>query len=206
MWKTAFFSIKIFFHGHWRLTGQRGRKGNIFYFTLLLPPTQKHSDIYFATLHVRWLSHISNRTARIYQVATQWDLPPYIITIWLIYVMLIFVCFPVDLIQGFPYSYLTLETGGLELTSTIIIVLQANRLTKRASVDHITSNFLKPVFHNLYLVHSWILCSICNATRQLWNEFQHFLNRNLYILYIPNQSRVPSSGSLIPATKNKIFH
>ena len=68
--------------------------------------------------------------------------------------MLIFVCFPVDLIQGFPYSYLTLETGGLELTSTITIVLQANRLTTRASVDHITSNFLKPVFHNVYLVHS----------------------------------------------------
>ena len=31
----------------------------------------------FATLHVRWLSHIFNRTASIYQTATRWDLPPY---------------------------------------------------------------------------------------------------------------------------------
>ena len=41
-------------------------------------------------------------------------------------VMLIFVCLLVDLIQGFCYSYLTLETGGLELATTIILVLQAN--------------------------------------------------------------------------------
>ena len=30
-----------------------------------------------ATLHVRWLSHIFNHTACIYQAATRWDLPPY---------------------------------------------------------------------------------------------------------------------------------
>ena len=34
---------------------------------------------------------------------------------------------------GFCYSYLTWETGGLELASTIILVLQANLLTKFAS-------------------------------------------------------------------------
>ena len=39
---------------------------------------------FFATLHVRWLSHIFNRTAGIYQTANRWDLPPYRITIWLI--------------------------------------------------------------------------------------------------------------------------
>ena len=43
--------------------------------------TLRHS---FATLHVRWLSHIFNRNACIYQTATRWDLPPYRITIWLI--------------------------------------------------------------------------------------------------------------------------
>ena len=47
--------------------------------------------------------------------------------------MLIFICLLVDLIQGFCYSYLTLETGGLELATTIILVLQANQLTKCAS-------------------------------------------------------------------------
>ena len=55
----------------------------------------------FATLHVRWLSHIFNRTACIYQTATRWDLPAYRITIWLIDVMLIFVCLLVDLNLGF---------------------------------------------------------------------------------------------------------
>ena len=34
----------------------------------------------------------------------------------------------------FCYSYMTWETGGLELASAIILVLQANRLTKCATV------------------------------------------------------------------------
>ena len=110
-----FFSIRIFFHGHWRLTGEQGKGGDHLCSTLTLPLVHEHSDIYFATLHMRWLSRISNCTACIYQAATRWDLPPYRITIWLIDdVMLIFVCLLVDLIQGFCYSYLTLETGGLE--------------------------------------------------------------------------------------------
>ena len=80
----SFFSIRVFFHGHWRLTGQQGKGGDHRHSTIPLPPAHEHLDIYFATLHVRWLSHISNRTACIYQAATRWDLPPYRITIWLI--------------------------------------------------------------------------------------------------------------------------
>ena len=38
-----------------------------------------------------------------------------------------------ELILGFCYSNLTLETGGFELTLTITLVLQANQLTKCAS-------------------------------------------------------------------------
>ena len=77
------FSIRIFFHRHWRLTGQqeKGEDHLLFHST-----TSTHSRTFrhlFATLHVRWLSHIFNRTACIYQAATQWDLPPYRITIWL---------------------------------------------------------------------------------------------------------------------------
>ena len=88
----------------------------------------------FATLHVRWLSHIFNRSACIYQNATRWDLPPCRITIWLIDdVMLIFACLLVDLILGFVTAISTWETSGLELASTIILVLQANRLTKCVS-------------------------------------------------------------------------
>ena len=35
-----------------------------------------------------------------------------------------------ELILGFCYSDLTLETGGFELASTITLVLQADQLTK----------------------------------------------------------------------------
>ena len=32
---------------------------------------------------------------------------------------------------------------------------------KAFKADHISSNFLKAVFHKFYLVHSWILCPRC---------------------------------------------
>ena len=64
--------------------------------------------------------------------ATQWDLPPYWIIIWVIDDEML-VCLLDELIIGFCYSDLTLETGGFELASTITLVLQANQLTKCAS-------------------------------------------------------------------------
>ena len=68
-----------------------------------------------------------------------------------------FVCLLDELILGFCYIDLTLETGGFELASTITLVLQANRLTKCAShpndMWHITHTYYflcffycKPVF------------------------------------------------------------
>ena len=89
-----------------------------------------------ATLHVRWISHIFNRTACIYHVATRWDLPLYRITIWLINdVMLIFFCLFMWWFDSsfFCYSNLRRETSGFELALTITLLLQANRLTKCAS-------------------------------------------------------------------------
>ena len=62
----------------------QGKGGDHRHSTIPLPPAHEHLDIYFATLHVRWLSHIFNRTVCIYQAAARWDLPPYRITIWLI--------------------------------------------------------------------------------------------------------------------------
>ena len=44
------------------------------------------------------------------------------------------------LIQGFCYSNLTREIGGLKLASTINIVLQANRLTKCVEKNYETLN------------------------------------------------------------------
>ena len=42
------------------------------------------------------------------------------------------VCLLDELVLGFCYSDLTLESGGFELASTIILLLEANRLTKYA--------------------------------------------------------------------------
>ena len=86
--------IGIFFYTHWQLTGQQGKGGDNFLFH---STTSKHSQTFrylFVILHVKWLSHIFNCTACIYQNATRWDLPPYQITTWLINdVMLIFCLF-----------------------------------------------------------------------------------------------------------------
>ena len=96
-----FFSIRVFFHRRWQPTWQHGKGGDHLLFhstTSTRSCTFRHV---FATLHVRWLSHIFNRNAWIYQTATR-DLPPYRITIWLTdNVVLIFVCLLVDLILGF---------------------------------------------------------------------------------------------------------
>ena len=118
-----FFCIRAFFDGHWQLTGQqeKGREHLLFHSTASTRSrTFRHL---FATLHVRWLSHIFNRNACIYQTATRWDLPPYRVAVW-------FTCW-IDL--RFCYSYMKWEIDGLELAWTIILVLQANRLTKCAS-------------------------------------------------------------------------
>ena len=80
--QSLFFSVRVFFHEHSRLTGKQGKEGDYILFhstTSMLTNIQT-----FATLHVRWLSHTFNRTACIYQTATRWDLPPYRIAIWLI--------------------------------------------------------------------------------------------------------------------------
>ena len=87
-----FFSIRVFFHRHWQLTGQQGKGGDHLLFhstTFTRSRTFRHL---FATLHVRW---------HIYQISTPWDLPPYQITVWLIDVMLTFVYLLVELILGF---------------------------------------------------------------------------------------------------------
>ena len=77
--------------------------------TSIRSKTSKHL---LTTLHVRWLPHIFDHTARIYQTSTQWDLPPYRITIWLIdwlmmqcsfvYFMIWFQVFVTAIWQGKP--------------------------------------------------------------------------------------------------------
>ena len=79
-----FFSIRVFFHIHWRLKGQQGKGGDHLLFHSTTSTRSWTFRHLLATLHVRWVSHIFNHIARIYQTATRWDLPPYQITISLI--------------------------------------------------------------------------------------------------------------------------
>ena len=82
--------------------GQQGKGGDHFLFHSTISTRSQTFRHLFETLHVRWLSHIFNRTTCIYQTADRWDLPPYWITIWLIdEVTLIFLCLLDDLILGF---------------------------------------------------------------------------------------------------------
>ena len=110
----------------------RGRKGTVFYSTLTLPPTHKHSGIYLqlctwddyyifliATLVFTRLQLMIFTTLSNYYFIDWWcDVDFRLIACWFDF--------------RFCYSYLTWETGGIELTSTNILVLQANRLTKCA--------------------------------------------------------------------------
>ena len=114
----------------------REREGTIFYSTLPLPPAHEHSGVYLQLC--TWDDyHIFLIAALVFtRLLTRYDLPPHRITIWLIDgMMLIFVCLLllVELIFRICYSYMAWETGGLELASTMILVLQADRLTKCAS-------------------------------------------------------------------------
>ena len=162
-----FFSIRVFFHGHWWLTGQQGKGGK---HLLFHSTTSTHSQTFrrlFATFHVKWLEHIFNRTTCIYQAATRWHLLLYRITIWLIDdVTLIFVCLLDEMMLSFCYSNLTLETCQLELPWTITLALLANRLAKCASHPWIyLQNFvpLSPFTYNSIkwfpiVLYSFILC------------------------------------------------
>ena len=86
----SFFSIRIFFHGHWRLTGQQGKGGDHFLLHFTTSSRSRTFRHLFATLHVRWLSNIFNRNACIYQTATRWDfttLSNYYLIDWWCYVL-----------------------------------------------------------------------------------------------------------------------
>ena len=55
------FSIRVFFYGHWRLTGQQRNGGDYFLFHSTTSTRSRTFTLLFATLHVRWLTHIFNR-------------------------------------------------------------------------------------------------------------------------------------------------
>ena len=101
MKRWFFFSIWILFHRHWRLTGQQWRPSFIplYHFYPL-----KHSDIYLQ--HCMWDDY---HKILIALLVFTWLLLSEIhyfieLPIWLIDVILIFVCLLNNLILGFCYS------------------------------------------------------------------------------------------------------
>ena len=119
------FCIRVFFTDTDNSQDSRGREGTIFYSTLPILPAHKHWDIYLQLCmwndyHVFLIvTLVFTRLLLdeiyylIYQTATRWKLP----FDWLIDDAM-FVCLLEELILGFCYSNLTLETGGFELAST----------------------------------------------------------------------------------------
>ena len=75
-WKVFFF-CQGFLHWHWRFKGQQGKEGDHLLFHSTTSTRSLILRHLFATLHVRWLSRIFNRSACVYQSGTRWDLPPY---------------------------------------------------------------------------------------------------------------------------------
>ena len=75
---SGFSSLTLTIHR----TSGKGRDHLLFHsITSIRLRTLRHLP---ATLHVRWLSCLFNRNACVYQADTQWDLPHYWITIWVI--------------------------------------------------------------------------------------------------------------------------
>ena len=82
LWVTFF--NQCFFNRHWQFTRQERKGRNIFLFASITFPYSQTCRYLSATLHVRWLPRIFNRTACNYQTTARWDLPLYLIIVWLI--------------------------------------------------------------------------------------------------------------------------
>ena len=153
MYKTHFhFSIRVFFHGHWQLTGQQGeQEDHLLFYSITSTRSQTFRHL-FTTLHVRWLLRIFNLQRLHLPDCNSMSLTTlsnyYLIEWWCDVDFCLFACWS-DF--RFCCNYLTWETGGLEPTSTIILVLQANRLTKNSEYTYLTKKTLKkPLLHTLF--------------------------------------------------------
>ena len=130
MFFIVFFSIRIFFTDIDDSQDNRGREWTIFYSTLPLPPADEHGDIYLQLCiwddyHLFLYAAFVFTRLLLDEIYHLIELP----FKWLIDDGM-FVCLLDELILGFSYSDLTLETGGFELASTITFVLQAKWVTK----------------------------------------------------------------------------
>ena len=153
-WKVLrkwIFFIRVFSTDTDKSQDSRGREGTIFYPTLPLPPAHENWDIYLqlcmwddyhvfliATVVFTWL--LLDEIYHLIELPFEWLIDD-----------AMFVCLLDELIRGFCYSDLTLETGAFELASTITLVLQANRLTKRASHPNFFKKLLTPLGNGYFI-------------------------------------------------------
>ena len=112
--------IKVFFTDTDYSQDSRGMEGPIFYSTLPLPPAHKHWDIYLQLCmwddyHVFLISMFVFTRLRLDEIYHLIELP----FEWLIDNAM-FLCLLDELILGFCYSDLTLETSRFEFASIII--------------------------------------------------------------------------------------
>ena len=68
-----FFFYQGFLHRHWRFTGQQGKEGDHLSFHSATSTRSLTLRYLFATLHVRWPSHIFNRNASVYHTGLNHD-------------------------------------------------------------------------------------------------------------------------------------
>ena len=121
------------------LQDSRWREGTIFCSTLPLPPAYEHSDIYLQLCmwddyHVFLIAPPVFTRLLLDEIYHLIELP----FDWLVMQCYFFVSLLDDLILGSCYSSLTRETSGFEVSSTITLALQGNRLTKYVRHPKIT--------------------------------------------------------------------
>ena len=121
VFQRCLFFYQGFLHRHYDQQNSRGREGTIFYFILPLPPVHEHWDIY---LQLRmWNDYHVFLIATLVLTRLLLDEIYHLIELtfeWLIDDAMS-VCLLDELILGFCYSDLTLETGRFELASTITL-------------------------------------------------------------------------------------
>ena len=105
-------------HRHW--TVGEGR-GTIFYSTVSLPPANKHWDIYSQLC--KWNDYHLFFIATLVFTRLLLDEIYHLIELKFAWEWWYNVCLLDELILGFCYSDLTLETGRFELVSTITLIL-----------------------------------------------------------------------------------
>ena len=118
----------------------KGTEGTIFYFTLPLPPAHEYWEIYLQLCmwddyHVFLIATLVFTRLLLGEIYHLVELPFDWLIDWLIdYLMMqcLFV-YLMNWFQVFVTAILRWEPGEFELSSTITLVLQANRLTKCAS-------------------------------------------------------------------------